>query len=361
MNLKTFAIETFEIAEWNVLKAIFRLKPNDFEKQIKPKLNPIRWIIGHLTMHMDTIFNYLCLGKRELSQEFRDYFTSGIEREDEKKIPVSYKELVDTFLEFSKTSISYLYNLAEHKFNELPENNDKSNAETVSELIQRISLHFLGHTGQIYQIKRVLGKGGYFVTGVKKKNRETGEILTDDHGKPIRYKPNKKKKWVDLNRVNQVHKFLEYEFEKPLLHTVNEIIKEYGKALVIWIHGIDDDNLTPDNTEESAPRMDALIGIGQGNPDNLTAKTNLHIKMNYYPNWRCYVNGEEREVEVKNTLGLPFISINLNERDSQIILQFEDTQINLIGKIISFSMVFIVIYMFLCYRYFEKISRFKKK
>ncbi|MFX1514458.1 MAG: DinB family protein [Promethearchaeota archaeon] len=176
MNLKTFAIETFEIAEWNVLKAIFRLKPKDFEKQITPKHNPIRWIIGHLTMHMDTIFNYLCLGKRELSQEFREYFTSGVEREEEKEFPVSYKELIDTFLEFSKTSIDYLYDLPEEKFNELPENNDNRNVETVSELIQRISLHFLGHTGQIYLIKRELGKGGFFVTGVKKKNREASRI-----------------------------------------------------------------------------------------------------------------------------------------------------------------------------------------
>jgi hypothetical protein len=173
MNLKIFAIETFEIAQWNVLKAIFRLKPKDYEKQITPNLNPIRWIIGHLTIHMDTIFNYLCLGKRETNQKFRDYFSSGIEREHEKKFPVSYKELVDTFLKFSKTSIDYLYELPEDKYGKLPENNDKSNSETISELIQRISLHFLGHTGQIYLIKRELGKGGFFVAGVKKKNRET--------------------------------------------------------------------------------------------------------------------------------------------------------------------------------------------
>ncbi|MFW9914113.1 MAG: hypothetical protein ACFFGZ_00760 [Candidatus Thorarchaeota archaeon] len=170
--MKTFAIETFEIAEWNVLKAIFRLKPRDLEKQITPNLNPIRWIIGHLTMHMDSIFNYLCLGKRKLSPEFREYFTSGIDREYEREFPVSYKELVNTFLEFSQNSRNYLYNLPKEKFTELPENNDQSNTETLSELIQRISLHFLGHTGQIYQIKRELGKGGYFVTGVKKKNRE---------------------------------------------------------------------------------------------------------------------------------------------------------------------------------------------
>ncbi|MFX1253536.1 MAG: hypothetical protein ACFFCZ_18140 [Promethearchaeota archaeon] len=176
MNLKTFAVETFEIAEWNVLKAIFRLKSEDFEKQITPNINPIRWILGHLILQMDSIFNFLCLGKRKISQEFRDYFASGIERENEDNFPVSYMELVDTFLDFSKTGINYLYSLPEEKFNELPENNDNKNTETISELIQRISLHFLGHTGQIYLVKRELGKGGYFVTGIKKKNREASKI-----------------------------------------------------------------------------------------------------------------------------------------------------------------------------------------
>ncbi|MFX1284850.1 MAG: hypothetical protein ACFFB5_14410 [Promethearchaeota archaeon] len=176
MNLKTFAIETFEIAEWNVLKSIFRLKSKDFEVQIKPYFNPIRWIIGHLTMHMDTIFNHLCLGERKLSQEFRDYFNLGPEREKEKEFPISYRELIDTFLEFSQISLNYLYNLPEEKFTDLPEKNDEKNTETVCELIQRISLHFLGHTGQIYMIKRELGKGGYFVTGVKKDNRDTSRI-----------------------------------------------------------------------------------------------------------------------------------------------------------------------------------------
>ena len=176
LNLKTFAIETFEIAERNVLKAIFRLKPKDLEKQITPKLNPIRWIIGHLTMHMDTIFNYLCLGERKLSREYRDYFTTGLEREEEKSFPLTYEELIETFLEFSNISFSYLYNLPEEKFTELPEHNDENNTETVSELIQRISLHFLGHTGQIYLVKRELGKGGYFVAGLKKKNRDTSRI-----------------------------------------------------------------------------------------------------------------------------------------------------------------------------------------
>jgi len=48
----------------------------------------------------------------------------------------------------------------------------ENNVETVSELLQRISLHFLGHTGQIIWIKKHLGKGGAFVMGVKKKQRD---------------------------------------------------------------------------------------------------------------------------------------------------------------------------------------------
>ncbi len=172
MNLKTFAIETFEIAEWNVLKAIFRLKPKDFEKQLTKNLNPIRWVIGHLTIHMDTIFNGLCLGERKLDKDFRDYFILGPDRAKQRDFPLPYKELIDKFLEFSKISFDYLNNLPEEEFLEVPEHNTGNNTETVAELIQRISLHFLGHTGQIYQIKRVLGKGGTFVMGVKKKNRE---------------------------------------------------------------------------------------------------------------------------------------------------------------------------------------------
>lgn len=107
MDLKTFAIETFEIAEWNVLKAIFRLKPKDLEKQISPNLNLIRWIIGHLTMHLDTIFNYLCPSRRELRPDFIEYFTSGIEKEYKRNFPVFYKDLIETFLEFSESSITY--------------------------------------------------------------------------------------------------------------------------------------------------------------------------------------------------------------------------------------------------------------
>ncbi|MHA2211415.1 MAG: DinB family protein [Candidatus Thorarchaeota archaeon] len=171
MGMKVFALDTLDIAEWNVLRAIMRLKPADLEYQITSNLNPIQWIIGHLTWQMDHVFNQLCQGKRRLEPEW-DAFATGAEKMNPRNLPISQKALIDTFLEVSKASFEYLQSLPEEKFDELPENNMGGSTETVGELIQRVSLHFLGHTGQIYWIKKELGKGGYFVTGVKKKQRE---------------------------------------------------------------------------------------------------------------------------------------------------------------------------------------------
>ena len=172
MDMKEFAITTFEIAEWNLLKAIFRLKTEDLEKQIAPNLNPIRWAIGHLSIHMDNIFNGLCLGKRKFDQDFRDYFVASPDKRKLEEFPVSYMELIDNFLELSSITLNYLNNLPAEKFTELPPYTFENNTETIAESIQRISLHFLGHVGEIYQIRRFLSKGGTFVMGINKQNRE---------------------------------------------------------------------------------------------------------------------------------------------------------------------------------------------
>ncbi|MHA1938512.1 MAG: hypothetical protein ACXACD_14135 [Candidatus Thorarchaeota archaeon] len=175
MGLKEFAIDTLDIAEWNVLRAILRLKPGYLEYQITPKLNPIQWILGHLTWQMDRIFNQLCQGESKLNPVWNS-FATGAERMNQKEFPLAQRTLIDSFLEVSQASFEYLQNLPEEKFLELPEQNSGSNTETLCELIQRISLHFLGHTGQIYWIKKELGKGGYFVTGIKKKQRDDSRI-----------------------------------------------------------------------------------------------------------------------------------------------------------------------------------------
>ena len=172
MSLKKFAIETLEIAQWNVLKAIFRLHPEDFYVEIKPSFNSINWILGHLTIQKDYYFNYLCQGSRIVGEVLRRHYYPPRDNVAEiLDFPLSVKDLINLFLKVSDSSFNYLRNLPEKKFNDLPKHN-KNNTETVSELIQRVSLHYLGHTGQIIWIKKHLGKGGSFVMGVKKKQRD---------------------------------------------------------------------------------------------------------------------------------------------------------------------------------------------
>ena len=176
MSQKKFAIETLEIAQWNVLKAIFRLQPEDFEAEIKTNFNPINWILGHLMIQMDYYFNYLCQGKRIVSEAFLQFYhPPRVDVEEITDFPLSIKDLMDTFLKVSESSFNYLNNLPEEKFDELPEYNE-NNTEILSEIIQRVSLHLLGHTGQIIWIKKHLGKGGAFVMGVKKKQREDSKV-----------------------------------------------------------------------------------------------------------------------------------------------------------------------------------------
>jgi Predicted transcriptional regulators len=121
-------------------------------------------------------------------------------------------------------------------------------------------------------------KKTYEITRLAADQLDCYAFVTKIYRKPLKKKgsderqpPDKSKKWINLNRMDQVQEHLVSEFEKPLLNTVDEIIKEYGNALVVWIHGIKDKNLTP-NTEGNIPGMDVLIGVGQGNPDKLTAK-----------------------------------------------------------------------------------------
>ncbi|MHA1243098.1 MAG: DinB family protein [Candidatus Heimdallarchaeota archaeon] len=177
MNLKLFAIETMEIAEWNVIRTLLRLKPEHLDYQITTNLNPIKWIIGHLANQVDFKFNYLCQGKRKATKEFSDYFKTGAKGvTEEKEFPLSKKEVIEIFLEYTSDMFDFLEKLPEDKFTELPEFNIEGNTETITEIIQRVALHFLGHTGQIQWIKKELGKGGYFVTGVKKKQRDDSRI-----------------------------------------------------------------------------------------------------------------------------------------------------------------------------------------
>jgi len=118
----------------------------------------------------------------------------------------------------------------------------------------------------------------YDITRLAADELDCYAIVTKTYRKPFKKKgsnerrsPDKAKKWIDLNRKDQVQEYLGSEFEKPLRNIADEIIETAGKALVIWIHGIGDDNLPAAKPKTKDADVNTVIGIGQGSPDHLTA------------------------------------------------------------------------------------------
>ncbi len=90
------------------------------------------------------------------------------------------------------------------------------------------------------------------------KNKKTGKL------KIVR--PNKSKKIVNLNDISQVETFLKKEFLQPIVDFKNKIVTDFGSALVILIHGIDDNNINGKTMVSNlGGKKDLLIGIGQSN------------------------------------------------------------------------------------------------
>ena len=114
-------------------------------------------------------------------------------------------------------------------------------------------------------------------------NLECCSVVNDVYRKPKKRKdkttrqieyeqPDKDKKIVNANRRNQVEQHLDQEFLQPILAHTQTIIDGYGKALVVWIHGIADGNIKAEAKDMRANEdIHLLIGIGQGVPDRFTA------------------------------------------------------------------------------------------
>lgn len=97
--------------------------------------------------------------------------------------------------------------------------------------------------------------------------------IKDSHtGKEFEGPPDPENKRINVNRKDQVEKYLNEEFLEPLKGSVQKIIEEYGSAIIFWIHGIDDANINGDSVAGDPLNVHVLIGIGQGNIKRPTAK-----------------------------------------------------------------------------------------
>ena len=174
-SIKNYVIDLLEISELNLLNQLYNLKPEEVRKQIQPDINHIEWIFGHCASHLDNVLGELCQGKKAMSQEMSRRYAYNVPKTEAIDKPlISFRELVDKYLEISKNAFAYLNELPEEKFRDLPEkNNQEKNNESVITCIKRIALHYLGHTGHINLIRRQLGNpGSGFVAGMNKASRQ---------------------------------------------------------------------------------------------------------------------------------------------------------------------------------------------
>jgi len=145
------------------------IKPEIVTKQIKSDVNHIAWIVGHCVSHMDlylSIFNK----ERKLSNDQRKYHAYGVSKEEVIEFPFSFRELLDPYLNLSSEFMNKLYELSEDDFLNI---SYEENGEPLYQLIQRITLHYMGHAGQIVLLRRQLDDPFWsFVGGVNKKQRE---------------------------------------------------------------------------------------------------------------------------------------------------------------------------------------------
>lgn len=168
LDSKEVLISTLEIAEINFLQSIKEVKPDIVSKQFRDNVNHIAWIIGHCVSHMD-LYLSVFTNERKLSNEQREYHAYAAPKKKIKKFPFSFPKLIDDYLAISDDFFKKLHTLSEEDFYKIRFPNEE---ERLIEMMQRITLHFMGHTGQIVLLRRILGDTPWsFVGGVSKKLR----------------------------------------------------------------------------------------------------------------------------------------------------------------------------------------------
>ena len=178
---KEVAVASFEIALHNVLLAIRGLKPETATRQIavQEEANSIRWIVAHLAQQLERHFLRWCQGTSVLADEAMRPYQFGASKASVKDAPMSFRDAAEYYLKVTDAALRYLRDLAPEDLRRVPEGkvgSGRSNPHTILELVERNTLHLLGHAGQIFMIRRVLGDygSGTFVMGMSAEERAKG-------------------------------------------------------------------------------------------------------------------------------------------------------------------------------------------
>ncbi|NPD87720.1 MAG: DinB family protein [Asgard group archaeon] len=169
LSSKEVLIETFEIAEINFLQSFKGIKSEIVTQQFHDDVNHIAWIIGHCISHMDLYLSVFSK-ERKLTDKQRKYHAYGVSKDEIEQFPFSFNDLIDIYLSISEEFFGKLKILTDEDFHriKIPDNN-----ENLKHMMQRITLHFMGHTGQIVLLRRIFDDPFWsFVGGVSKNNRD---------------------------------------------------------------------------------------------------------------------------------------------------------------------------------------------
>lgn len=163
LNLKNQLISLLEIADVNFLMSVKNISPENTTIKINDEINTITQIFGHCVRQMD---NYLARFSGELKiipegKKVFELINDGY----------SFRWFVDIYLEIYDDFMGYIKKISE---NDLYKPITKG--EKLVNILQRISLHYMGHLGQISVIRKYLGNeisGPYsFVKAMSKPTRK---------------------------------------------------------------------------------------------------------------------------------------------------------------------------------------------
>ncbi|MHA2253590.1 MAG: hypothetical protein ACXAD7_24740 [Candidatus Kariarchaeaceae archaeon] len=143
LNLKSELISILEIADINLLMSIKSLQIEKWTKQIGSDINSILRIFIHCAKQMDKY-----LSKYTNKFHIKD---SDIRKNFEESS--SPRFFVEKYLLIYLDFIDNVKKTPEEDFNK-----PIGRGEKLVTIIQRLSLHFSGHMGQIYLIRRFLGE-----------------------------------------------------------------------------------------------------------------------------------------------------------------------------------------------------------
>ncbi|MFW9887914.1 MAG: hypothetical protein ACFFER_07020 [Candidatus Thorarchaeota archaeon] len=178
-SVKSTTISLLATSECNLLMSLKDLDAANIYRQARPELNHIGWIFGHCAVHFDWVSSLMTNEARVFSEEVCHYFRGGTTKSEilDDGPPISFSDLMNSYLRASESFFKFLFEAEEDKFyDDFP----GEAGENLLQTILRVSLHFMGHAGQMVLIRQALANSGpTFVSGVTEGSRE--QIMSEWH------------------------------------------------------------------------------------------------------------------------------------------------------------------------------------